>query len=314
MSEHNRIHRARIEALHPYTPFADEDVEQSIPERFERQVLAHPDRPAIDSPERSFTYDRLNRAANGSREPILSRRCGNADAVRAAARSRGERAGGDARGAESGQGLPGAGSGVSTRSLTYMLADSGAGVVITDTKNLPLATRLAGDKLLAVNVDELDANLSDDNLEVYPSPVALAMLVYTSGSTGNPKGVMHSHRNVLVEVRNLTNEWGIGPYDRWLLYTSLSFANSVRTIYCALLNGGAIYPYDLKRKGFGELPDWLRSHRITIFRTLPTTFRNFMATLLRMRCFRTSACCRLAVSPCIEAMSMLSTSTSRLPA
>jgi hypothetical protein len=32
-------------------------------------------------------------------------------------------------------------------------------------------------------------------------------------------------------------------------------------------------------QGFADLPEWLRSNRITIFRTLPTTFRNFMASL-----------------------------------
>jgi hypothetical protein len=70
---------------------------------------------------------------------------------------------------------------------------------------------------------------------------------------GNRKGVMHSHRNVLVEARNLSNAWCISRHDRWLLYTSMSFANSVRTIYGGFLNGSAIFPYDLKEKGFGDL-------------------------------------------------------------
>jgi hypothetical protein len=46
---------------------------------------------------------------------------------------------------------------------------------------------------------------------------------------------MHSHRSVLVEARNLTNAWCISKDDRWLLYTSMSFANSVRTIYGAFI-------------------------------------------------------------------------------
>jgi len=112
-------------------------------------------------------------------------------------------------------------------------------------------------------------------------PAHLAYVIYTSGSTGRPKGAMHTHRTVLVEVRNLTNAWHVGAQDRWLLYTSLSFANSVRTIYLGLLNGGAVYPYDLKTLGFDALPNWLQSNRITIVRTVPTVFRNFMATLPR---------------------------------
>ncbi|MGH9197962.1 MAG: AMP-binding protein, partial [Acidimicrobiia bacterium] len=111
------------------------------------------------------------------------------------------------------------------------------------------------------------------------------MILYTSGSTGRPKGVMHTHRNVLADVRNLTNEWCISAHDRWLLHTSVSFANSVRTIYGALLNGAAVYPFDSKRKGFGELSDWLLSNEITILRSVPTTFRNFMSTVPEGRTF-----------------------------
>ena len=91
-----------------------------------------------------------------------------------------------------------------------------------------------------------DVSLTDHDLGVTPKPDSLALLLYTSGSTGQPKGAMHTHRNVLVDVRNLTNGWGVSAEDRWLLHTSVSFANSVRTIFSSLLNGGSIYPYDIK--------------------------------------------------------------------
>jgi len=59
----------------------------------------------------------------------------------------------------------------------------------------------------------------------------------------------------------------------------------VRTIYSSLLNGGSIYPYDIKKKGFGDLPNWLLSNEITIVRTVPTTFRDFMGILERDQIF-----------------------------
>ena len=90
---------------------------------------------------------------------------------------------------------------------------------------------------------------------------------------------MHTHRNVLVDARNLTNGWGVSAEDRWLLHTSVGFANSVRAIFSSLLNGGSIYPYDIKASGFGELTNLLVTSQITIVRTVPTTFRNFMGTL-----------------------------------
>ncbi len=64
MSADRRLHAPRVEAVHPYTPFGDDELDQSIPERFEKQVLIHPDRLAIRSHDGSFTYADLNRTAN----------------------------------------------------------------------------------------------------------------------------------------------------------------------------------------------------------------------------------------------------------
>ena len=47
-----------------FRPFRDEDIEQSIPRRFEQQVRAFGDRPAIRWPGGSYTYASLNRIAN----------------------------------------------------------------------------------------------------------------------------------------------------------------------------------------------------------------------------------------------------------
>jgi acyl-coenzyme A synthetase/AMP-(fatty) acid ligase/acyl carrier protein len=45
------------------------------------------------------------------------------------------------------------------------------------------------------------------------------------------------------------------------------------------LNGAALFPYDLATEGFAPLAEWMRAHRITIFHTLPTSFRSFCATV-----------------------------------
>jgi non-ribosomal peptide synthetase component F len=57
----------RAKCFHPrgtFVEFPEEDVETSIPARFEKMVRAHPDRLAIKTPEDELTYDELNRAAN----------------------------------------------------------------------------------------------------------------------------------------------------------------------------------------------------------------------------------------------------------
>jgi amino acid adenylation domain-containing protein len=279
MNTQHSLRLAKVAPVCPYTVFTDDEIEQSIPERFEKQVHLCGDRLAIVSDKASFTYDGLNQTANRLARKIRDIR---GDAIEAVALM-----------FEHDAGVLAAMLGVLKAGkfylvldpsypkdrLAYMLADSGAELVITDSKNLPTVAQLSDGRKEIINLDNLEETLSKENLGLKISPGALAMLLYTSGSTGQPKGVMHSHRNVLVEVRNLTNAWCISKHDRWLLYTSMSFANSVRTIYGGFLNGSAIFPYDLKEKGFGDLARWLNSNRITIMRSLPTTFRNFMATL-----------------------------------
>jgi amino acid adenylation domain-containing protein len=260
-------------------PFTDDEIEQSIPERFEQQVRGSGDRLAIKSPERSFTYVELNRTANRLARKNLSRRGERAEAIALMFDHGASILAAILAVLKTGKFYLVLDPTYPRERLAYMLADSGAALIITDAGNFSFSSELAQDGKEVVHMDDVDDDFSSDNLETHPPADALALLLYTSGSTGDPKGAMHTHKSVLVEVRNLTNAWRVSAHDRWLLYTSMSFANSVRTIYCALLNGGSIYPYDLKERGFTALPEWLRSNRITVWRTLPTTFRNFMATL-----------------------------------
>jgi acyl-coenzyme A synthetase/AMP-(fatty) acid ligase len=88
--------------------------------------------------------------------------------------------------------------------------------------------------------------------------------------------VLHSHRNILVETRNYTNDVWICPEDRLALCHSCSFANAIRNKYGALLNGATLFPYDLATEGLAPLAEWMRTNQITIFHTLPTTFRGFL--------------------------------------
>src|SRR5262249_42112005 len=72
-----------------------------------------------------------------------------------------------------------------------------------------------------------------------PAPTSLAYVMYTSGSTGQPKGVMVENRNVVRLVRN-TNYCQFGPDERFLQLAPLSFDASTFEIWGALLNGGTL--------------------------------------------------------------------------
>ena len=65
----------RAKCFHPtgtFIEFNKEEIEQSIPERFEKIVRMYPDRLAVKSEKHSLTYDQLNKAANRIAQKIGS--------------------------------------------------------------------------------------------------------------------------------------------------------------------------------------------------------------------------------------------------
>lgn len=279
MTTTDTIPRIAVRPTAEFKVFANEEIEQSIPQRFEQQVRAYGDRVAIKSERETFTFASLNRTANRLAREILSRRDESAEPIALLFDHGAPVLVAIMAVLKSGKFYVVLDAGYPPDRLEYMLQDSGARLIVTDPDNFAFARQLCGETVDVINFADVNLDLPDNDLGVYPTPDRLALLLYTSGSTGQPKGVMHTHQNVLVDVRNLTNGWCVTEQDRWLLHTSVGFANSVRTIYSSLLNGGAVYPYDIKKKGFGDLPNWLLSNEMTIVRTVPTTFRDFMDTL-----------------------------------
>lgn len=285
MIAHQTVPRFTIQPERGFVPFKNEEIEQSIPQRFEQQVRNHGNHLAIKTDRETLTFTALNRKANRIARAILSRRGDAAEPIALLFDHGAAVLVALLAVLKSGKFYVVLDASYPRDRLESMLDDSGAKLIVTDSGSFALARQLSGDAVDVLDCADVDTSLPDDDLGVYPAPDSLALLLYTSGSTGQPKGAMHTHRNVLVDVRNLTNGWCVTAQDRWLLHTSVSFANSVRTIYSSLLNGGSLYPYDIKKTGFAALTQWLLANEMTIVRTVPTTFREFMGTLERGQFF-----------------------------
>ncbi|MFE9186663.1 amino acid adenylation domain-containing protein [Micromonospora haikouensis] len=110
-------------------------------------------------------------------------------------------------------------------------------------------------------------------------PDALAYVLFTSGSTGLPKAVGQTHRNLAHVVDNQIATLGIGPDDRLSLLASFSFDAAIPDLYPALLTGAAVVPVDLRRHGLAHAVDQLGKHRVTVYHSTPTVYRFLLDAL-----------------------------------
>jgi len=105
-------------------------------------------------------------------------------------------------------------------------------------------------------------------------PQALAQLVYTSGTTGHPRGVMLSHHNLCWTTVQLSQCHPITVGDSIVSYLPLShIAEQVCSIYGPLLNGLQVY----FAQSFGQLPENLKEVRPTLFLGVPRVWEKFKA-------------------------------------
>ena len=133
--------------------------------------------------------------------------------------------------------------------------------------------------LQRINLDEIACLPRGEPIHCPVGPDALAYILYTSGSTGQPKGVVQTHRNVLHFIRVYTNNLHISSNDRLTLFSSYSFDAAIMDIFGALLNGATLYPLSPREESFAEIAAWLRTHEITIYHSTPTVYRYAVSTL-----------------------------------
>ncbi|GII85573.1 hypothetical protein Ssi03_35630 [Sphaerisporangium siamense] len=146
-----------------------------------------------------------------------------------------------------------------------MLNDAAPTVVLSHSSvagNLPDG----GPKVLAL--DELADTLAgydDTNLDHGPELKDPAYVLFTSGTTGRPKGVIIEHHSVVAFVEAVTEMFDIVPSDRFVAFASLTFDVSVFEIFTSLCRGaGLALVRDEERLDMRELQRIIEEHRVTI--------------------------------------------------
>jgi malonyl-CoA/methylmalonyl-CoA synthetase len=159
------------------------------------------------------------------------------------------------------------------REIAHILGDAGPRLLLTERSQLPVLEELdpaerAAEVILAEELDSLRGE------ELQPEAVDsddLAMILYTSGTTGRSKGAMITHGNVLATVTGLLAAWAWEPADVLLLTLPLFHTHGlVVGLHCALAAGATV----LLRRRFdaAEAARELLGGQPTLFFGVPTMY------------------------------------------
>ncbi|MEV7405084.1 amino acid adenylation domain-containing protein, partial [Streptomyces sp. NPDC091267] len=144
--------------------------------------------------------------------------------------------------------------------LSWILGNTGATHLLTD--------RPAGETGFAGELPVL--RLDDASATAGTAPTAPAVTVhpdqalymmFTSGSSGTPKGVVNTHRNV-VELA-LDPGFGATAHERVLAYSPLPFDSSTYELWVPLLRGGLAVVLSAPKIDIGELAEAIARHEVT---------------------------------------------------
>jgi amino acid adenylation domain-containing protein len=269
----------KVRPKNDFTEFFQSDIEQSINRRFEQQVSKFPDKIALFTEENKLTYKELNNLANQIAHSITDLDDNESQRVALLFNQNCSMIAAILGVLKTGKAYVPLEPSQPLERLKFVNDNSQVKALITNSENVPLANLISKGKLPVINIDKMDKSIFSANPDLDFSHYQPAYILYTSGSTGLPKGVVQSHQNLLHHIRIYTNNLHINHTDRLTLLSSYCFDASVMDIFGSLLNGATLFPFDLRQKGFDDFYTFITAQKISIYHSTPTVYRYFVRNL-----------------------------------
>ncbi|MGI9404434.1 MAG: Pls/PosA family non-ribosomal peptide synthetase [Hyphomicrobium sp.] len=158
--------------------------------------------------------------------------------------------------------------------MGFILQDAGAKAIVSLSEFRATLDAFALPLIVLDNAKvEIDAKATGRLTESERTPPAneLCYIVYTSGTTGNPKGVAVGHPSICNFVKVAGEVYGIGPRDRVYQGMTIAFDFSVEELWVPLIAGATLVPGKPGTSLVGDdLEAHLRAHKVTVLCCVPT--------------------------------------------
>jgi malonyl-CoA/methylmalonyl-CoA synthetase len=167
--------------------------------------------------------------------------------------------------------------------LEYVIDDTETSALVCDALAAPLLSPTAAVRGIRVlSYDQLAARQSAElpdiasNLSANITNERRAMILYTSGTTSRPKGVVTTHANITAQIMSLVEAWEWSAEDRIVLCLPLHHVHGIiNVVSCALWSGATCEM--LPRFDGNAVWDCIVGGRITLFMAVPTVYVKLIA-------------------------------------